>query len=101
HTGFVHVFHVDEHTALGLTQIHQRSHIVVGGVNVGIDKGLLLLDDAGGVRVGGRVVDDLHGAVGQRQAILNTGRSGDQIQVKPPLQTLGDDFHVQKPQETA
>ena len=101
HAGFVHIFHIDHNAALGLAQIHQRSHILVGGVDVGVDKRLLRLDNAGRVGVGGRVVDDLHGAVRQCQAVLDTGGGGDQFQVKLALQPLGDDLHMQQPQEAA
>ena len=101
HAGLVHIFHVHQHAALGLAKVHQRAHIVVGGVDVGVDEGLLLLDDAGGVRVGGGVVDDLHRAVGHRQPVLDAGGGGDEVKVELPFQPLGDDLHVQEPQEPA
>ena len=77
-----------EHAALGLAQVHQRADVIVGGVDVGIDKRLLGLDDAGRVGVGRGVVDDLHRAVGQGQAVLDAGRRGDKIEVKLTLQTV-------------
>ena len=82
---FVHVLHVYQHAALRLAQVHQRADIIVRRVNVGIDKRLLLLDDAGRIGVGGGVVDDLHRAVSQRQAVLNARRCGDEVQVKLAL----------------
>ena len=66
-----------------------------------IHKRLLLLDDVGGVRVAGRVVDHLHGAVCHGQAVADAGGGGDDIQVKLPLETLGDDLHVEQAQEAA
>ena len=101
HTGLVHVVHRNHHTALGLAEIHQRSHIVVGGVDVCIHKRLLRFGNARGVGVGGRIINDFHRAVCQRQAILNAGRGGDEVQVEFPLQPLGDNLHVEKPQKSA
>ena len=39
----VQVFHVDQFAPLLLAQVHQAAHIVVGGVEVDVHKGLLLL----------------------------------------------------------
>ncbi len=66
-----------------------------------IHKGLLLLDDVGRVRVAGGVVDHLHRAVVQRQAVAHAGGGGDDVQVKLTLDALGDDLHVQQPQKAA
>ena len=101
HADIVQILHVDEHAALLLAQIHQGTHVIVGGVEVDIHKRLLLLDDVGGVRVAGRVVDHLHSAVRQGQAVADAGGRGDDIQVELPLETLGDDLHVEQAQEAA
>ena len=66
-----------------------------------VHKGLLLLDDVGGVRIGGRVIDHLHSAIGQGQPVADAGGGGNDVQVKLPLQTLGDDLHVEQAQEAA
>ena len=66
-----------------------------------IHKGLFLLDDIAGIRVTGGVVDHLHRAVGQGQTVAHAGGGGDDIQIELPLQTLGDDLHVQQTQEAA
>ena len=66
-----------------------------------IHKRLLLLDDVGGVRVAGGVVDHLHGAVRHGQAVADAGSGGDDVQVELPLETLGDDLHVEQAQEAA
>ena len=101
HPHIVQILHVDQHAALALAKIHQAAHIVVGGVQMHIHKGLLLLDDVAGVRVTGGIVDHLHSAVGQGQAVAHAGGGGDDVQIELPLQTLGDDLHVQQTQETA
>ena len=101
HPHIVQILHIDQHAALALAQIHQAAHIVVGSVQVHIHKGLFLLDDVAGVRVVGRVVDHFHCAVGQSQAVAHAGGGGDDIQIELPLQSFGDDLHVQQTQETA
>ena len=62
---------------------------------------LLLLDDVGGVGVAGGVVDQLHCAVGEGQAVADAGGGGDEVEVKFPLKTLGDDLHVEQTEEAA
>ena len=99
--GLVHIFHVHQHAALRLAQVHQRADIVVGGVDMGVDERLLLLDDAGRVGIGGGVVDDLDRAVGQCQPVLDAGGCGNQVKVELALKTLGDDLHVEQTEETA
>ena len=101
HPHIVQILHIDQHAALALAQIHQTAHIVVGRVQVHIHKGLFLLDDIAGIRVAGGVIDHLHRAVGQSQAVAHAGGGGDDVQIKLPLQTLGDDLHVQQTQEAA
>ena len=96
HADIVQILHVDEHAALLLAQIHQGTHVIVGGVKVDIHKRLLLLDDVGGVRVAGRVVDHLHSAIRHGQAVADAGSGGDDVQVELPLETLGDDLHVEQ-----
>ncbi len=54
-----------------------------------------------GSGVAGRIVDHLHGAVGQGQAVAHAGGGGDDIQIELPFQTLGDDLHVQQAKEAA
>ena len=98
---FVHILHVDQHAALRLAQVHQRADVIVRRVDVRVDERLLLLDDAGRVGVGGGVVDDLHRAVGQRQAVLDARRRRDKVKVKLALKTLGDDLHVEQAQKAA
>ena len=66
-----------------------------------IHKGLFLFDDIAGVRVAGGVVDHLHRAVGQGQTVAHAGGGCDDVQIELPLQTLGDDLHVQQTQEAA
>ena len=92
---FVHILHIDQHAPLRLAQVHQRADVIVRRVDVRVDERLLLLDDAGRVGVGGGVVDDLHRAVGQCQAILDARRRRDKVKVKLALKTLGDDLHVE------
>lgn len=101
HADIIQILHVDEHAALLLAQIHQGTHVIVGGVKVDIHKRLLLLDDVGGVWVAGGVVDHLHSAVCHGQAVADAGGRGDDIQVELPLETLGDDLHVEQAQEAA
>ena len=101
HTHVVHILHVDEDAALVLAQVHQAADVFVGGVEVDVHEGLLLLDDVGGVGVAGRVVYHLHGAVGQGQTIADAGRGGDEVEVELALQTLGDDLHVEQTEEAA
>ena len=101
HPHIVQILHVDQDAALALAKIHQTAHIVVGGVQMHIHKGLLLLDDVAGVRVTGGVVDHLHSAVGQSQTVAHAGGGGDDVQIELPLQALGDDFHVQQTQKAA
>ena len=98
---FVHILHVDQHAALRLAQVHQRADVIVRRVDVRVDERLLLLDDAGRVGVGGGVVNDLHRAVGQRQAVLDARRRRDKVKVKLALKTLGDDLHVEQAQKAA
>ena len=97
----IEVLHVDEDAALLLAEIHQAADVLVGGVEVDVHERLLLLDDVGRVGVAGRVVDHLHGAVGQGQPVADAGGGGDDVEVKLPLQTLGDDLHVEQAEETA
>ena len=101
HADVVQILHVDEDAALVLAQIHQAADVFVGGVEVDVHEGFLLLDDVGGVRVVGGVVYHLHGAVGQGQAVADAGGGGDEVEVELPLQPLGDDLHVEQTEEAA
>ena len=99
--GFVKIVHLNEYAALGLAQVHQRADIIVRGVDMGVHKGFLGPLNPGRVGVGGRIVDNLHLAVGQGQPILDARRRRDQVKVKLPLKPLGDDLHMQEPQKSA
>ena len=101
HPDVVQILHVDQLAPLLLAEVHQAAHIVVGGVEVDVGEGLLLLDDLGGVGVAGGVIDHLHRAVGLGNPILHRGGGSDQVEIELPLQPLGDDLHMEQAQETA
>src|SRR5699024_35513 len=101
HPDVVQVLHVDQDAPLLLAQVHQAAHIVVGGVEVDVHKGLFLFGDLGGVGVFGGVGDGLDLPVGEGDPVLDAGGGGDKVEVELPLQPLGDDLHVQKAQKAA
>src|SRR5699024_2767276 len=82
-------------------QVHQAAHIVVGGVEVDVHKGLFLFGDLGGVGVFGGVGDGLDLPVGEGDPVLDAGGGGDKVEVELPLQPRGDDLHVQKAEKAA
>ena len=101
HPDVVEVFHVDQDAPLLLAKVHQAAHIVIGGVEMDVHKGLLLLGDLGGVGVLGGVRDGLDLPVGEGDPVLDAGGGGDKVEVEFPFQPLSDDLHVQQAQKAA
>ena len=64
-----------------------------------IGSSICLISD--GIRELRRIVDLDHLAVGQRHAIADAGRGGDQVDLEFALQALLDDLHVKQPEEAA
>ena len=101
HQMSVQILHILELAPAVLTHGHDVAHILVGSDDVHLDVRLLRPLDEGGVRVVVGIVHRHHFAVGLVNVVDNGGEGGHQIQVKFPLQTLLNDFHVEHSQKAA
>ena len=97
----VQILHILEFPPAVLAQGHDVAHVLVGGEDGDLDKGLLGLGDDAGVGVVVGVVHVDLGAVGLGDLVDNGGQGGDEVQVELPLQALLDDLRMEHPQKAA
>ena len=66
---------------------------------VALIQGSSMMVDLHRIRHVGRIVQLLHRAVGQMDAIDHAGRGGDEVEVEFALQPLVDDLQMQQPRK--
>ena len=97
----VQILHVLKLAPALLAHGHDVAHVVRGGDDGDLHKGLPLLGNHRGIGIVVGVVHPDLRAVGLGDLIDDVGQGGDEVQVKLPLQPLLDDLHVEHPQKAA
>ena len=101
HARRVDVGHIDENSALVLTQFHNLPHIFRRSVNHCFDhRFLYAFDFRGRGQIGGIVHNEFF-AVCLGDVIRHPGRGGDEVEVKLALESFLDNLHMQQPEKTA